>query len=337
MPAAFPVRWQFDTRIDTANKRLAVALAVSLVLHVLGYATWRVAPAVTAAVKSTMARIFPNKISELQPRLSEPPAAKREVPLVFVEVDPALAAVEPPRETKNYSTHNSLAANPQPKNLDLPKIDGAQKNVLRTADIPKPQPQPLQPAPTPESKPAQPKQAEANPKPQPEVGDLAMAKIETKPLPPKKGDGEQTVEKPLEKPRTVREAMARNAMLAGRKVDQEAGVPRRAPHIALDAKGSPFGNYDAVFIGIVQERWYALLDNSRFTLDQRGKVSITFRLHYDGRITNVETDEKTVDDIWAILCQKAILDPAPFPKWPIDMRRLVGNDTREVRFTFYYD
>jgi len=337
MPAAFPIRWQFERRLDTANTRLAVALAVSLVFHVLGYATWRIAPAAMAAVKSVAQRVLP-RLAQLQPQMKPvetPP--RREVPLVFVEVDPALASAEPPKETRNYSTHNSLAANEQPKNKDVPKIDGKQQHVLRTTDNPKPEPKPLQPAPPPpDKKPAETPEPEAKPKPAPEIGDLALAKPEPKPLKPSDGAAEKLVEKPLEKPRTVREARARNPGLAGEKMQQDGGVPRRA-HIALDAKGSPFGNYDAVFIGIVQDRWYSLLDNHRFMLDRRGKVALTFQLHYDGRITQLETQENTVGDILSLLCQKAILDPAPFPKWPADMRKLVGTDIREVRFTFYYD
>ena len=119
-------------------------------------------------------------------------------------------------------------------------------------------------------------------------------------------------------------------------MQQDGGVQQRA-HIRLDAKGSPFGNYDSVFVSIVQERWYALLDNNRFMLDRRGKVALAFRMHYDGRISRLETDENTVGDVLSVLCQKSILDPAPFPKWPAEMRQIVGTDYRDVKFTFYYD
>lgn len=338
MPPAFPVRWQLERRADTANKRLVVALVISLVLHAIGYGTYRVAPTVTAAIKAAMAQVLPRKFTELQPnpQLTEP-RIKREVPMVFVEVDPAHAEPEPPKETKNYSTHNSLAANPEPKKADVPKIDGTQKNVQRTIDSEKPQPKPPEPAPL-APKPSEAKPVEANPRPKPEVGDMAMAKVEAKPLQPSKGDGNQETEKPRERPRTLREAMTRNPALAGRKIQQDGGVERnRGARVSLDAKGSPFGNYDSVFVAIVQERWYALLDSNRFMLDRRGKVALTFRLHYDGRITQVETDENTVGDLLGMLCQKSILDPAPFPKWPTEMRQVVGTDYRDVRFTFYYD
>jgi hypothetical protein len=340
MPAAFPVRWQFDQRFDTTNKRLAVALVISLIIHALAYTGWRVAPAAAALVKSAIARVLPKAFSELQPerKLTEP-QPKREVPLVFVEVDPALASPVPPKETQNYSTHDSIAANEQPKKADVPKIEGTQTHVLRTTDNAKPQPKPMQPAPTPAPDPKAPEPQEPEPKPKaaPEVGDLALAKPQPKSLEPNKSEGDSVAPKPREKPRTLREAMQRNPTLAGQKMQQEGGVQKRAHVSMLDAKGSPFGNYDNVFIAMVQERWYNLLENNHFMMDRRGKVVLTFRLHFDGRITQLEEGENGVGDVLGLLCQKAILDPSPFPKWPTEMRQRVGLDYRDVRFTFYYD
>jgi hypothetical protein len=337
VPAAFPIRWQFEQRIDTANKRLAVALVISLIFHAVVFTAWVVAPVVSSFTKALIASIVPKKFSEMRPtpQLTEP-RAKREVPLVFVEVDPALASAEPPKETKNYSTHDSIAANEQPKNAEAPKIDGSQTRVLRTTDNPKPKPKPLQPSPVPEPKPREPIEQEAKPKAAPVIGDLALAKPPPKPLEPKKTDGDDAPEKPREKPRTLREAMLRNPALAGAKSQQEGGVQKRA-RVAIDAKGSPFGNYDSVFIAIVQERWYNLLEDNRFMADRRGQVVLTFRLHYNGRITQMETEENTVGDVLGLLCQKAILDPAPFQPWPTVMRQQVGVDYRDVRFTFFYD
>jgi hypothetical protein len=36
------------------------------------------------------------------------------------------------------------------------------------------------------------------------------------------------------------------------------------------------------------------------------------------------------------VCENAINDPAPFAKWSDEMRRLVGQNYREITFTFYY-
>ena len=45
--------------------------------------------------------------------------------------------------------------------------------------------------------------------------------------------------------------------------------------------------------------------------------------------------ESTAGEVLSLICQKAVLDPAPFATWPSDMRRTLG-DTRNIQFTFYY-
>jgi hypothetical protein len=339
MRAAFPIRWQFDWRLDSANQRLAVALAISLALHAALYGAWRIAPATAAFFKDVYEQLVAKPRAELKPQLEEPPPPKREVPLVFVEVDPALASVEPPKETKNYSTDHSIAANPEPKKADVPKIEGTQTHVVRTVESPKPEPKPLQPKP-PEPAPVETKniEPEVKPKATPPPGDLAMAKPPPKAvelIPVKEGDKPEP--KPRDKPRTLADARARNPATAGEKTQQDGGVEHRA-HIAMvDARRSPFGDYDSVFISMVQACWYQSLDENKYMLDRRGKVALTFRLHYDGRISQLEVAENTVGDMLSLLCQRAVLKPAPFPKWPREMRQMVGSDYREVKFTFYYD
>ena len=69
--------------------------------------------------------------------------------------------------------------------------------------------------------------------------------------------------------------------------------------------------------------------------DSRGKVVLHFRLHYDGRITDMDMTENTAGEVLGFICQKAVLDPAPFAAWPSDMRRTLG-DVRNIRFTFIY-
>ncbi len=336
MPAAFPIRWQIDWRLESARQRLAVALIISIVLHGLAYTGWRTGPATMAFFKEAFERVVRKNFSELRPEF-KPPPPKREVPMVFVEVDPAHAAPEPPKETKNYSTDHSLAANPEPKKLDVPKIDGSQTHVLRTMDVAKPQPKPLEPKP-PDPKPAESKEPEVKPKAAPPLGDLAMNRDVPKMLVPStKPEGEQPVEKPRPKPRTLAEVEARNPTLAGEKMQQEGGVTQRAHVAMLDARRSPFGNYDRDLIIMVQNRWYQLLEDNRYMLDKRGKVALNFRIYFDGRISQMEVSENSVGDMLGLFCQKAILDPAPFPKWPKEMRQVVGTDYREVKFTFWYD
>jgi hypothetical protein len=303
------------------------------------YGGWRIAPAAAAFVKEAFERVAPLPRRQAQLELEEPPAPKREVPMTFVEIDPALASPEPPKVTKNYSTDHSLPANPQPKAAETPKIEGKQTPVVRTMDAPKPEPKPLQPKP-PEPAPPETKQTEPEVKPKstPAPGDLALARptpraIELTP----QTDGEKPAPAPRPKPRTLQEARARNPALAGEKSAQEGGVPRRAHVAMIDAQRSPFGNYDSVFISMVQACWYQSLDEINYVGDRRGKVVVTFRLHFDGRISEVKVVEDSVGDMLSLLCQRAVLKPSPFPPWPRDMRQIVGNNYREVRFSFYYD
>ena len=112
-------------------------------------------------------------------------------------------------------------------------------------------------------------------------------------------------------------------------------VKRRALISSLDVKATPFGAYDAAIIAAIQKRWYDLLDESNFP-PRTGKVVIEFRLYSDGRVTDLKVSEEDVGDILTVFCRRAISDPAPYAPWPSDMRRMVGKEYRDVKFTFYY-
>jgi hypothetical protein len=247
---------------------------------------------------------------------------------VFVDVNPARASAEQPKEAKYYSDKNSIAANPDAdKDTGIPKITGTQTQVVKTEDVPRTKAFPLQPAPRVE--PAE------EPKPTLAPGDLTLAKPDEV---FRKDDGRGA----QPRPRTVQEALARQqqyASLAGEKMKLEGGVKRRGGESTLDVKATPFGVYDAAIISAVQNRWYYLLDSRDFARERTGKVVLEFRLYYDGAVplAYLKVVENTVDELLCLFCKKAILDPAPYNKWPSDLRRLVGADYREVRFTFYYN
>jgi len=255
---------------------------------------------------------------------------QREIPLVFVDVDPALASPEPPKNAQYYSAHNAQAANPDAtRETDIPKITGQQEHVVKTEDVPKNKFVPLQPAPAPT--PPQEQQEEAKPKPTEPIGDLVLAKPE--PNPPKEpGDA------PKPRPRRladVRRPPADNR-LAGQKIKQDGGVQRRLDTSLFNTVATPYGAYDSALIAVIQQRWYTLLDERSYALDSRGKVVLQFVLHPDGRVTGMKVAENTAGEVLGIVCEKAVLDPAPFPPWPTDMRRLIGEE-RPIQFTFYYD
>jgi hypothetical protein len=61
----------------------------------------------------------------------------------------------------------------------------------------------------------------------------------------------------------------------------------------------------------------------------------TVRVNQEGHPV-METKENTAGIVLASFCEKAILDSAPFPPLPEELRRLIGDDPREIEFTFYY-
>jgi outer membrane biosynthesis protein TonB len=258
-------------------------------------------------------------------------------PLMFVDINPASENVEPDKETPYYSDRASRAANPlTEQEKETPLFTGTQEEMVRTHDVVPAKPEPLQPAP-PKPEPA----PKPEPVPKPEEtpapkGDLLLARADdtAKPAEPKPPA-------PPERPRTLQEAMARMtpqelSALAGRKMRQDGGVRRLDLVSSLDVRSSPFGEYDRAIILAIQSRWFDLLDMRGFSHGRGGKVVLSFRLHYDGRITDMQVMDSTVDDILSLLCQKAITDPAPYERWPSDMRRMIGGNFREVKLTFYY-
>ena len=366
----------WDWRVRTATHSLLRAFVISVVVHLLLFSTvelghrynlWRFSPL------AMLARwLQPQlKAQPLNPATAKARQAERkveEVPVVFVDVDPAQASDEVPKDTKYYSAVNSVAANRNTsKDTGQPKLEGIQNLVLKTKDSDRAKPsQPPPKAPVVaqpleagvDQKPTRPKDIakvgpapEETPKPQTEArpelkpGDLAMAKPgpEQKPVPqPMAPSLPAAAKEPSRiRPRTVAAALAQtdlnpNSALIGQKMAQEGGVKRFRVESSLEVKASSLGNYDARFVAAVQQCWDALLEQQHYSLDRLGKVVIDFRLTEDGRITDMRVVEENVGDIWTTICQLAITKPSPYEKWPTDVRRMVGADYRDVRFTFYY-
>src|SRR5882724_6606339 len=153
------------------------AFCFSIGAHLLFYADWKF-------FGRSQLNLIPAWMHPSKPALAEikkqqpPPVTEQEVPLLFVDVDPATAATEAPKDAKYYSAHNSQAANTKATiDSTVPKLDGSQTHVAQTQTVPRANPVPLQPAPPMVSQ-TDPSAAEAKAKPKggPKVGDLAMAK-----------------------------------------------------------------------------------------------------------------------------------------------------------------
>jgi hypothetical protein len=332
-----------DMRGVAARYPMATALAISLLIHVCVYQFWRVGKQLGwwRYQATWLLQLHPLKSRPREVRLTEQQQAallqalakRREIPLTFVEVDPRSATAEPPPEAKFYGLANTKAANPDPtRETDKPKIDGQQDKVVRLEDVPKPKPFPLQPA-VPQEKPAT-ADAESRPKPAEDAGNLARNLLDSL----KHSDasisdpGTGQADK-RERYSSLIEARIQKG-LAGQKMRQAGGVANHG-RFALDVKMTPFSAYDAAFIAAVQQRWYDLLDNTPFS-QRSGKVVLEFLLTEDGLITEMKVIENQVGELLGSFCQRAIQDPAPYPKWPSDMRRMIASKFREVTFTFYY-
>jgi outer membrane biosynthesis protein TonB len=298
---------------------LLIGFATSVAIHVLFIVLWLVVSMVLfAAHLAAMERL---KVKEQE----EAKRAQQEPPLMFIEVLPEQAVAEPPKDAKFYSSANAVAANPDVQiDTTTPKVEGSQDKVAKTFDTLRPSPpkEVLQPTPKPE-----PTESEARPKEPP--GDLALAKPNPEPKPnePEK----------RQRPRTIVEAKMQQGITVSPKLKQEGGVKRNRISASFDTKATTFGAYDAALIAAVQQRWYDVLDENENNFAPRpGKVVIEFRLHPDGRVSDVKVAEQDVGDILALYCRKAIADPAPYAPWPGDMRRSIGKDYRDIRFTFFY-
>jgi len=322
-------------RRETAEaSRLVWAFAISLMLHLSMFGTYEMGKQFgwwqrmqwPAWMKS------PKMLTELLRKQQAVQQIQRqqEIPLIFVDVSPAQATPEPPKDAKYYSNKNSRAANQESeKETATPKIEGKHPELVKTEDVPRQEFTPLQPVPpAPQTKEPQ-EEAKAITTYKP--GDLILAKPD---LNPKKDEGSEK----RERPKTVQEAKARlqESQLAGQKMRLEGGVSLHGRLDSLDAKATAYGDYDWQLVAAIQTSWYHLLEEQGYAADYRGKVTLRFRLHYDGRITELSIGENTAGSIPASICETAIEKPNPYNKFPAEMRRVVG-DIRSITFTFFYD
>jgi len=291
------------------------SLLLSLLIHLaVSLGIWLGAfPVMEKMMAAVVPELIDLEAMEMQQR-------KRQQSVIFLEVPSSMANQEAPEDSKYYSSQNSRAADKQSeKETPQPKIEGTQDKIARIVDS-----QPISPAkpapPEPKPKPAEP--ASKPPSPKAESLNPIVAKPKPKPeLKPRR-------------PRTVAEAK-QLAMIQGQKMKQDGGVKKRATMVGLDAKASPFGDYDARLIAAIQTRWNQILD--QYYVPSVGQVVLTFNLWSDGKVTNVQVERSTVNTILALKCERAVKEPAPYAPWPEKMHDEIGSDRRFVRFTFYYN
>jgi outer membrane biosynthesis protein TonB len=301
-------------------KRLVWALVLSLAAHFLVWGGYELGKKYDLWQRLH----WPERLHQAQKK-APPPAVQETEPTMFLDVDPDQVSPDAPKNAKYYSAKNSRAANPEAnRDLKQPKLNGKQTDVPQVRDVPrtpiiKPQPAPEPPSPqkeeqTPPSKPA-------------EQGEIKLAKLETAP---------EKTETP-EKPRTLKEARAQQQNLRPSiAMQQDGGTPQHALVPSFDSKATPFGEYDSQVFDAIQQYWNDELYSQKFALDRKGRVTLRFHLNYDGSISDMEVLRSDVGELYSYVCQQAVTGSAPYAKWPSDMRRMIGENYRQVTLTFIY-
>ena len=264
--------------------------------------------------------------------ISPPPITPQEMEPLMTFVDVSHADADAPKSAKYYSDKNSRAANPNAAtDSNQPKINGRQKDISKTEDaqkLTKLQPTPP-PQPATETKPAE----ETQPASTMNLGNLKLAKVTSTNAPDPQAETATT----SKRPRTFKEARAQNSpQLPGVTMQQDGGVKRQNHRASLDVKATAFGDYDRKIIEAVTQRWYDLLDSRHFAQDRTGKVSLHFKLKYDGTVEDLRVLENSVGEMLGYVCSESVQQAAPFEKWPADMRRMIAANFRDITFTFYY-
>jgi hypothetical protein len=293
------------------GERVLLALAISIFVHVLIWGGYEL---------NKEGHWFrnPHWFAPKRPLVLQMPRDEQPLELVTVE-NPS---TEAPQNTRFFASHNSVAANPEANKItDQPKLDGKQTDVPATVDIYRPQ---FSKSTTGEDHRQQDnsQQAQQSPKPETSAGDLTLGK-------PNPQD-EQS------RPRTLKEVYAQMAnRMPSMTMKEDGGVARHARQASFDVKVTGFGDYDERFADTVDQNWIDLLNSRQFALDRTGKVVLLFRLNSDGTITQMRVSETTVGDLLAYVCQKAVLEGAPYERWTENMRLQLG-DYIDVEYIFEY-
>ena len=110
------------------------------------------------------------------------------------------------------------------------------------------------------------------------------------------------------------------------------GLPK---DLATFPSTGPFATYDRAVVKKIQARWYQLIDKYGI-YSSTAVVEVKFQLCSDGTIQNIKIGKNSGGVILSLFCTKAIAESAPFDPLSDDLYELVGDDPRDVTFTFYY-
>lgn len=287
----------------------ALAVAVSLGLHLL--LLW----ALPDTFHKVVAFVHPVEVLTAPVKIDE---ARLPPKLRFIETNP-VANQAVPKTTPFTSSRNQTAAQPVPEkmptNSPLPRSDGTSEQ-LRIA----------------QGKPRSIDQSEAAPATQPSVSMAAPVKAAPPPGPGK------SAAKPSPAPVAANPERPRASVPSGTYgllLRRPVGVSR-AGSIAVDARFSNYGDYTQRMMEAIQSSWWSIIERSRFEGVTRGRVTVSFRLHRDGTVTDAKVLGTEVTRVMTLACKDAVMAPAPYDIWRADMVAMYGeSDTVTINFLYH--
>jgi outer membrane biosynthesis protein TonB len=298
-----------DDPIDL--RAAAFAAVASLGLHLL--LLWLLPDTfrqVVAIVRPIEVLTAPVKIDEarLPPKLR------------FAETNP-VANQAVPKTAPFTSSRNQTAAQPMPEkmpsNSALPKSAGTSPEI-RLA----------------QGKPRSIDQSQAQPTPAPAI---SMAGPKSAPPPGPGKAAARPVPKAAPAPTPTDPDRPRASIpsgTAGLLLRNSVGV-NRAGAVAIDARFSQYGDYTQRMLEAIQSSWWSIIERSQFEGVNRGRVTVRFRLHRDGTVTDATILSNEVTRVMSLACKDAVMAPAPYDAWRADMVALYG-ESDIVTINFYY-
>ena len=298
-----------DDPIDL--RAAAFAAVASLGLHLL--LLWLLPDTfrqVVAIVRPVEVLTAPVKIDEarLPPKLR------------FAETNP-LANQAVPKAAPFTSARNQTAAQPvpekMPSNSALPKSAGTSPEIRLI-----------------QAKPRSLDQSQAQPTPAPAI---SMTGPQTAPPPGPGKAAARPVPKAAPAPTPTDPERPRASIpsgTAGLLLRNSVGV-NRAGAVAIDARFSQYGDYTQRMLEAIQSSWWSIIERSQFEGVNRGRVTVRFRLHRDGTVTDATILSNEVTRVMSLACKDAVMAPAPYDAWRADMVALYG-ESDIVTINFYY-
>jgi hypothetical protein len=322
-------------RPNPMTRPIVIAVLVSFAIHLGGFGLWKAGNRLGWWKQnrfSTLVQKIGDKVLPAPKFAPKQNLTANEPPLMFIEVNPALAVSLAPKNAKLQGAVSTTAASPKQSEAETPQILGKQEEVLKLTDDAPPKALALQP--TPKVVKPEPEDSEAKPPPENEgetVFGKAEPKTETKEITPETGKGKASETR--KRPTTIAEAKKRSGTL-GEKAKKDGGSPVIDLSSSMDVKGTPLGDYVAGLVEAVKQRWFQELDQVSATTP--GKVTVRFRLHANGQVSEAKVEQTEVGELLSLICQKAVQDPSPYRPWPKELRLEMNSEYKDFSFTFRY-